>query len=406
MITLGKDLKGRELGKGISQRADGRYEARATIRGQKIDLYSSDLKQLRKDFDKARAEAEQDMDVKYKDITMDEWFEEWFTRIKKPSLKPTSTYPTYSRYKSVFKPHIGQIKLRELMGAHIQVAVAAAQDNGRAKSSIRSAVSTLRDCLHSAQNSHIISSNPVIDATLPWQENKVVLQRYLDEEERVEFLEEASKTYYKELYYIMLLTGMRIGEVGGLFWSDVDFKKRVIHINRSYSCQYHSGVKTQMLTDPKTLNSIRDIPFMGEVEEMFQEWKKKQDKLKKELGSRWRSEEWLKDAVFTTRMGSPVTRYIAEKEINKIVANINARRLFEGREPMPGVYPHALRHTFCSICFERGMKPKVVQMIMGHANYSTTMNIYTHVTGNTIVGDAEKFGTRLLDNQGETDEES
>ena len=48
------------------------------------------------------------------------------------------------------------------------------------------------------------------------------------------------------------------------------------------------------------------------------------------------------------------------------------------------VYPHALRHTFCSRCFEKGLKPKVVQQLMGHAHYSTTIDIYTHITEETL----------------------
>lgn len=396
---MGKDLRGKDLGKGFSQRSDGRYEARVMVRGQKIHLYNNSLKDLKQEFAKAKEELENDVNIKYQNVTVDEWFQEWFERYKKPSLKPSSAYPTVSRYNSIFKEHIGHLRLVDLRGAQIQSAIVAAQNAGRARSSIRSAVSTVRDCFKIAQNNNIIRSNPAVDVLLPWGETKPTLQRCLDKEERIEFLEEASNTYYKELYYVMLLTGLRIGEVGGLFWSDIDFKQKVIHVNRSLHCQYHNGVKTQVMTDPKTVNSFRSIPFMGEVEEMLKSWKVKQNGLKKALGSRWRVQGDYDDVVFTSSMGSLITRYIVEKEINKIVANVNAKRLFEGRPQMEKIYPHALRHTFCSMCFERGMQPKVVQMIMGHANFSTTMNIYTHVVGAVSAEDAAKFGTSIFDEQ-------
>lgn len=199
----------------------------------------------------------------------------------------------------------------------------------------------------------------------------------------------------------MFLTGMRIGEVGGLKWSDVDFENQCIYIKRSLSCQYEHGEKKMRLTTPKTHNSYRTIPFMGEAEEMFKAQKKKQDKIKKELGKRYRSDGEFADLVFTTSMGSPVLRYHAEKEIKKVVKAINERESFESvRENRPPVkfddmYPHAIRHTFCSRCFENDMNPKVVQALMGHQHYSTTIDIYTHVTNTKFEDEIAKFGNAI-----------
>lgn len=84
-------------------------------------------------------------------------------------------------------------------------------------------------------------------------------------------------------------------------------------------------------------------------------------------------------------MGSPCTRYVAEHAINRLVKQINVDELFaaqrEKREAvlMQAVYPHALRHTFATLCYYAGMDAKATQALMGHANYSTTINIYTHL---------------------------
>lgn len=147
---------------------------------------------------------------------------------------------------------------------------------------------------------------------------------------------------------------------------------------------------------------------MGGVEEKLKAWKKKQDKERLRLGRRWRSQGEFSDLVFTTSMGSPVTRYIGEKETKKIVKAINQREAFEAvkeqREPVEfeHVYPHAIRHTFCSRCFEKGMNPKVVQNLMGHARYSTTIDIYTHVMGETFDNEVEKFGNSLIEDNKKT----
>lgn len=195
---------------------------------------------------------------------------------------------------------------------------------------------------------------------------------------------------------------MRIGEVGGLKWEDVDFKNKCININRSLSCQYESGVKTVRLTAPKTHNSYRKIPFMGEAEEMFLSQKKKQDEIKKELGKRYRSDGEFSDLVFVTSMGSPVFRHHAEKEVKKVVKAINEQEALdsvrEQREPhyFEDLYPHAIRHTFCSRCFQLNMNPKVVQKLMGHQHYSTTIDIYTHVMQDDINSEVCKLESAIV----------
>lgn len=134
---------------------------------------------------------------------------------------------------------------------------------------------------------------------------------------------------------------------------------------------------------------------------MFQSQKNKVDLLKKTLGRRWRAAGEYEDLVFVTTMGSPVLRYHAEKEIKKVIKQINEQEAFdsvrEQREPhyFEDLYPHAIRHTFCSRCFEADMQPKVVQSIMGHQHYSTTIDIYTHVTDEKYQEEIGKFGRAM-----------
>ena len=95
---MGKDLKGKELGTGLRQRKDGRYEARAKINGIDINLYDVDLKKLKILFEKAKEEARNNIDMKRQKITLNEWFEEWFANYKIPNIKETSVFPMRSKY--------------------------------------------------------------------------------------------------------------------------------------------------------------------------------------------------------------------------------------------------------------------------------------------------------------------
>lgn len=399
-----KDLNGKELPKGIYQRKDGRYEARALVNGIKVQLYNFNLKQLKVDFEKAKEEAKQGIDKKLSEITLNEWFEEWFVRYKIPQIKETSINPMRTKYRSNYGKLIGNMKVSEIRNMDIQDVINTMQREGKATSSMRDALGRVRECLESAKNNRIISVNPCFDITVPW-ENTTKERRFLSQKEQTLFLQTVENNWYKEMFYIMFLTGMRIGEVGGLKWEDVDFKNKCININRSLSSEYHKGVKTMRLTTPKTHNSYRKIPFMGEAEEMFLSQKKKQDRIKKELGKRYRSDGEFVDLVFVTTMGSPVLRYHAEKECKKVVKAINELEAFESvrekREPIifGDVYPHAIRHTFCSRCFELNMNPKVVQALMGHQHYSTTIDIYTHVMESDINNEVSKLESAIVANE-------
>ena len=172
-------------------------------------------------------------------------------------------------------------------------------------------------------------------------------------DEQKKFLETAETEYgwYYPMLKVMLLTGMRISEVGGLCWSDIDYDNDVIHIRRTLFSQYEYGKKKLHFTTTKTINSVRDIPMMADCKKMLKLQKKNQNKIKKELGKRYRSEneEGLSDLVFTSSMGSAATRYNVAPIINKIVKSINLREDYESvkenRKPiyMEQVSPHALR---------------------------------------------------------------
>lgn len=393
---MGKDLKGRELGVGLYQRKDGRYEAKATVKGIKIDIYDNNIANLKKAFAKAKAEAKNGISVRFENATLDEWFEFWFDTYKAPTIKGKSIRPMKNKYKSTFGKKIGHRKIRDLKNLDFQLALNELLETDIAVSSIREALGRVTACLASAMNNGLIHTNPCYDIVVPWEPEEP-LRRYFTVEEQNRFLQVARTTWYWEMFYVMFCTGLRIGEVGGLKWDDVDFGNKCFHINQALQCDYVDGVKTMEFTTLKTPNSYRTIPFMGGVEDILKTQKEKQEKEKKRLKHRWRGQNEFSTLVFTTSMGSPITRYIGEKEVNKIVNTINMQEAFdsvqEGREPIEfeHAYPHAIRHSFCTRCFECGMNPKVVQGLMGHARYSTTIDIYTHVMGVTYDTEAEKF---------------
>lgn len=286
----------------------------------------------------------------------------------------------------------------------VQRALNTMEQEGISNSAMREALGRLRECMEFAVGNQMITSNPCLIVEVPWTYKKAKEEIALTQEEQNALLNEVEDSWYKEMFYFMCLTGVRVGELGGLQWSDIDFSKKCITIRRSLSCSYCNGKKREMLVSPKTVNSTRQIPFLGEMEEVLKSQKEKQKRLRAELGERWRSGEEFSDLVFTTGMGSPCSRYIVDKEVKKVIKRIREKEAVlavqEQREPkvIRDFHPHTLRHTFATRCFENKMEPKVVQSLLGHSSISITLNIYTHVLDNKMDEEIKKFGVAKTQN--------
>ena len=388
---MGKDLNGKELGKGIRQRKDGRYEGRALIRGVNIDVVDSSLRALKKAFADEKARVLRDEMGVRPNLTFKDWYEEWFEKCKSPQLKSDVSRKVYDRkIRNTFIRLLGDKLLKDISQIHIQDATnKLVYDEKYSVKNIKEAVSCIRECFNVAIANRILNVNPVTAIVINETVEAPKDRRVLDHWEQDLFLEETATCYYKEPYRILLLTGMRIGEFSGLQWQDIDFDKKRIHINRAMMTAYQDGKKIMELTTPKTVNAYRDIPFFGDTEKLLRDWKKKQDFYKEKLGSRWRTGEEFGDLVFTTTMGSPITRYNIVHDLKRVEQNIILKECDlakkEGRRPryFAHIHPHAFRHTFATRCFEKGLDPLVVQTIMGHSNYSTTIS-YTHVLDDKI----------------------
>ncbi|MCU7378956.1 site-specific integrase [Clostridiales Family XIII bacterium ASD5510] len=402
---MGKDLTGRELGKGISQRKDGRYIARATVEGEPILLYGRNANQLKRDLKdeietvKNRKTLEAASTIK-SDITLMQWFEKWFENYKRPLLKETGIKSYRRKFVNNFGKKLGSYYLTELTQLMIQSAAREMLDAGISPRTVRESAGVLRQCLEPAVINGLIKANAAIGIVVP--KDRAGDRRVLTNEEQDRFLLHVREknNWYEELYNIMFLTGMRIGEIGALRWGNIDYEKQLIFVEQSLSCQYEDGVKLMRFTSPKTQNSIRTIPFFAETKRFL---RKQQDKImlrRKELGERWRNTTEFDDLVFYTSMGSPVARYNIQHDINNLVDEMNLMAIEEsrrtGKEPkvMDRFHPHAIRHTFATRCFQKKMNPVVVQRMMGHANYNTTLS-YTHVMEDMQREVADQVGSFL-----------
>ncbi len=190
-----------------------------------------------------------------------------------------------------------------------------------------------------------------------------------------------------------LSTALRVGELTGLRWSDVDLKENIIHIrqqliyrNLGDGCRFH-------VQDLKTEAGRRDIPLTASARKSLI----RQKELSLLLGTKQKKEiDGITDFVFLNSLGNPyATNAINFMLKNMVDAYNRAEREAAGREkreaePLPHISAHILRHNACTRLAESGIDPKTLQYIMGHSSIAVTMDIYNHVDTVRVKNEMEK----------------
>lgn len=384
------DKNGKRLPPGITQRPDGRYMGRFTYQGERYTLYdNSDPKRLRKAMEDKRYELEHGLRGKIDKVTVDMWAKIWLTEYKANSVKP-STYVLYkNRYNWYVSPQIGKLMVKDIKNAHIQKIVNSMKGQGYSRSTIKKAYAVISDMMSYAVKNDMIPKNPCTGVVIPKEEPKE--RRVMSAEEQEQFEEYMRGNPCETIFVVALYTGMRIGEILGLTWDDVDFKNNQIRINKTLVCfQKNKGEKcTFTLQTPKTNSSIRIIPMVSKVAKALKLHKWQQSTLRMETGNLFRPKAGFENLVFVSESGSPIYKTFVDRNLKRIVTEINEREkeaaAKEKRQPaiFEPISPHTLRHSFATRAFEKGMKPKTVQEILGHSSLNMTMDLYTHVTEST-----------------------
>lgn len=380
------DMAEKKLPKGISIRKDGRYQARYTLNGKRYTIYGKTLREIEKKLRDVKYEIDHSIYVKPDRVTVDSWYQTWVKEYRKDVVRETTIIGNEKCYKHI-KPEIGHMKLQAVRPEHIQCILNKMKREGYSGGYIENTRQVMNMIFHQAYMNGLILINPVERSILPKVEDKEEnpRRRALTEQEQKTFLQCAAKRkpFYADIFYVGFSTGMRIGEINGLEWQDIDFDRLEIHVNGTMikvaGKEYYKG-------PVKTGESKRTIPMLPEIARRLRKHKIEQAKLKMMLGDKWEPVKGLEHLVFTTMFGKPlmtlsVSRYI-DSTVNAVNREEEQKAAAEHRKPelMETFCPHSMRHTFATRALERGIPPKVVQGYLGHSTIDVTMNIYTHVT--------------------------
>lgn len=186
--------------------------------------------------------------------------------------------------------------------------------------------------------------------------------RYMDEKEAAELLRllDQEDTAHKAMIYLLIFSGMRRGELCALTWEDIDFSSGTVTISKAAVYIPGEGIR---IDTPKTDSSIRSISVPRQVIDLLREHKAEQNRQRLALGDKWQRS----GTIFTTWDGRPMHPDTISKWFRKFT-----------RENNLDITLHSLRHTSATLLISAGTDIRTVSKRLGHAQTSTTLNIYSH----------------------------
>ncbi|MBD8521846.1 site-specific integrase [Lysinibacillus fusiformis] len=241
----------------------------------------------------------------------------------------------------------------------------------------------------------IIHNDPTEFAKLPKKiktveeiENENVQDVYFEKHELKEFLDSALEYGKKDDYFIFNMlawTGMRLGELLALKWSDIDLENRTISITKTLY-NPNNNILSQELTPPKTNGSVRTIDIEPELIELLKSHRLLQKQVKLALGAEYNDFDFVATKLKPPNSGHPYHSKLVNVRMQVILKHTKIKK---------HLTPHSFRHTHTSLLAEVDVPLELIMERLGHESDKTTTKVYLHVTKDRKKEASEKFGNLM-----------
>ena len=384
-----KDNKGRVLRQGESQRKDGRYMYRWTYEGKTNTIYSMSLPELREKETQIQRDIEDGIDSNRADkMTLNDCFDRYLqtkTRLRETTL--TNYKYLYDRYvrATLGEKKVGKIKFSDLQRMYnnlledkIEIGTLTLLHN------------TISPALDLAVRDNIIRSNPTNGLMKEVRNSHDTSRKKrvaMTSKEQTEFMNYARNSdlycVYVPMFTVFLGTGLRVGELLALTWSDIDFKKKNINVNKTLTYKVGTNKKAELHISPtKTGAGTRTIPMLEEVRKAFLEMRKERIA----NGMCETMVDGYSDFVFTNSRNHVHKPNTINRVMDNIIKAYNKEEIANAKKEKREAFEirhfsvHNLRHTFLTNYCQFETNLKTIQDIAGHSDISITMKVYAEAT--------------------------
>lgn len=381
---MGKDLKGKELGKGLGQRKDKYYYAKYSYHGKKGQQSFHTLVEA-KNWRQEQLYLCRHPELRTAtspDMTVDAWFNRWLKDVV-GNRAPNTLRNYRERYEHNVQPFIGSMLLRDVKPMDCQM-ILNAMESDYAGSTIRQTYMTMGTFFKSAKDNGFIDRHPMDGVRYTKPVRAVDDIHFLTVDEQKRFLEAAKGSHNYAQYALILETGLRTGEMIGLTWDAIDWAKRTLTVNKTLEFRYKQD--EWRAGPPKTESSYRTIPLTDTAYDILREiydTREHRNESKRlstvltfmDRKTGQKRKLVMRDLVLINwRTGMPAKNSSYDTHLYKLCDDAGIKRFCM----------HALRHTYATRAIESGMQPKVLQKLLGHASSKTTMDRYVHVTDDSM----------------------
>lgn len=393
MATKRKDKNRVVLRKGESYReSDKRYFYRWSGKGGKRhSVYAKTLDDLREKEKEIAKDISDGIKAEARNVTLNDIYKLW--KETKRGLKNT-TFQNYCYMYEMFVKHaFGKSRIANIKKSDVKRFYnTLADEKGLQSNTIDSIHTVVHQLFAVAIDDDYIRSNPSDNAIRELKKSREFITEkrsaLTDAQEKL-FLDFLKKTstyrHWYPVFAVMVGSGLRVGEITGLRWQDIDLDNGIIDVNHTLVYYSHRIVKPGekngcyfAINSTKTPASKRRIPMLDYVREAFKMERQNQEEIGIESTA---VVDGYRGFIFVNRFGNVQHQGTLNKAIYRIIRDCNAKQINSGRELLlPHFSCHSLRHTFATRMCEKGVNIKVIQDVMGHTDIATTMNIYTDAT--------------------------
>ncbi len=342
----------------LYRRKDGLWCAQVSLDGRRLTKYARSQLECRDWIKEMLAKIESGLTYNGTQVTLGSFLTTWLNG-KGISRRERTVFQYRKIIENYILPSLGKMRIQDIRPAHILHIYSQLQESGTGARTMQLVHTVLHNAFSQAVRQGVILRNPADAVERPRWEPKEF--RTFTEDQTRQFLLAAAGHRYEVLFYLALTTGMREGELLGLKWSDVDWGKGVLNIQRQLQRIEHKGL---FLLPPKTKSGIRQIKLGQGMLDRLAEHRERQERERQEAGSRWQEN----DLIFPSSTGRLFEGHRIYDEFKELLVKAG----------LPDMRFHDLRHTALSLLMDMGIAVTTVQQMAGHSKASVTTDIYGH----------------------------